>query len=74
MTRWFDGIVRTYKTLTQISTYNVLLYHESSPMCMQFVAIQVVGLNMGLMIGISASIAKFVFSYASERRSVKHST
>lgn len=41
---------------------------------MQFVAIQVVGINMGLMVGIGASIAKFVLSYASESRSVKHST
>lgn len=37
----------------------------------QFVAIQIVGLNKGLMVGVGCSVLIFVISYASERRSVR---
>lgn len=36
--------------------------------CTQFVAIQVVGLNKGLVVGVGFSVVIFVINYASERR------
>lgn len=45
-----------------------LLAHEYLVLLATFVAIQIVGLNQGLIVGVGFSTLFFVISYASERR------
>ena len=45
-----------------------LLAHEYLVLLATFVAIQITGLNQGLIIGVGLSTLFFVISYASERR------
>lgn len=64
--RWRTAVELSVEWLWEIR--EKLLAHEYLVLLATFVAIQIMGLNQGLIIGVGFSTLFFVISYASERR------